>query len=336
MGDRLIRSSGPAQWSQPGSISERSEYRDAFLDLHGSSRMTVAGSSPWTGRLEWQRSTAYGIALCGNVREEFTRDRRNIRSDPRGTYELLVPIAGTAQVEQGSSVGEIRPGALAICEIDRPVAFAHGHDFVSISLIVPASEVERRSPAAARKSPAFSGVNGVGRLIRQMVTTLHEERQQLTEAAFDFAADQLLDLVLFAADGGADSAPVDQRARVEAEIRQYVRRHADERDLNIGGIARALGWSARYLQDVLNAADTTARDLIRSERLRLARSRLTSAGWVDRSIAHIAYASGFASHASFTTAYRREFGRAPRDVRKSSGSGTPEAAPANQRRRRPT
>lgn len=317
------------QWSQPGSIAKESEYRDAFLDLHGSSRMAVEGSLPWTGRLEWQRSTAYGIALCGNVREEFTRERRNIRSDPRGTYELLIPIAGTARMEQGSSAGDLRPGTLALCEIDRPVAFAHGPDFVSMALIVPASEVERRRPAAARKPPTFSGVNGVGRLIRRMATTLHEERQQLTEAAFDFAADQLLDLILFAADGGADSAPVDQRARVEAEIRQYVRGHADERDLNIVGIARALGWSARYLQEVLNAADTTARDLIRSERLRLARSRLTSTGWVDRSIAHIAYASGFASHASFSTAYRREFGRTPRDVRKSSDSGTTEAAPVN-------
>ena len=70
---------------------------------------------------------------------------------------------------------------------------------------------------------------------------------------------------------------------------------------------------------MLKAADTTARDLIRSERLRLARSRLTAAGWAGRSIAQIAYASGFASHASFATAYRREFGVTPRDSRQSRG-----------------
>jgi AraC-like DNA-binding protein len=151
-----------------------------------------------------------------------------------------------------------------------------------------------------------------------MITTLHEERRQLTEASFDFAADQLLDLVLFAADGAADAAPLDQRARVEAEIRQYIRRHAEDPDLNIVAIARALGWSARYLQDVLNAADTTARDLIRSERLLLARSRLTSAGWAESSIAQIAHACGFTSQASFATAYRREFGQAPREARRSA------------------
>lgn len=308
------------QWNSPESISAGSLYSDAFAELHGASRMTVADGVPWTGRLEWQRSATYGIALCGNVREEFTRDRRHIRTDPRGTYELLMPIAGTARVEQGSAAAEIGPGTLALCEIDRPVTFAHDDDFVSIALIVPGSEIERRSPAAARKPPAFSGASGLGRLIRRMAATLHEEREQLTEEAFDFAGDQLLDLVLFAADGGADSAPADQRARVEAQVRHYVRRHAGERELTIVGIARGLGWSARYLQEVLKAADTTSRDLIRSERLRLARSLLASPGWADRSIAQIAAASGFASHATFTTAHRQEFGETPRDYRRSRGA----------------
>jgi AraC-like DNA-binding protein len=303
--------------NETGSISAGSQYRDAFLELHGSGRMTVDEGARWTGRLEWQRSSRYGIALCGSVQEKFTRGRGDIRSAPRGTFELLMPIAGAAWVEQGSASGEIGPGTLALCEIDRPVGLTHGLDFTSIAVIVPAEEIERRSPAAVRRPPAINGLSALGRLVRQMITTLHEERRQLTEESFDFAAGQLLDLVLFAADGEADAAPLDQRARVETEIRQYIRRHAEEPDLNIVAIARALGWSARYLQDVLNAAGTTARDLIRSERLLLARSRLTQAGWAELSIAQIAHACGFTSQASFATAYRREFGRAPREARRS-------------------
>ena len=307
---------GMYRWNSPDSVSTVDRWRDAFLDLHGTSHMTVDDGAPWAGRLDWQRSTTYGIALCGNVQQEFTRQRRHIRADPRGTYELLMPIAGTARVEpQGSSAVDIGPGTLAFCEIDRPVTFAHAADFVSLALIIPGSEVERRSPAAARRPPALNGASGLGRLIRRMTSTLHEEREQLTEASFDFAADQLLDLILFAADGGTDSAPAEQRAKIEAEIRQYVRRYADEHDLTIARIARALGWSARYLQDVLQTAGTTSRDLIRSERLRLARSRLASPGWAGQSIARIAYASGFTSHAAFTTAYRQEFGVTPRSFR---------------------
>ncbi len=304
------------QWNSPESISTGPEYRDAFLELHGSSRMAVMDDGPWAGRLEWQRSARFGVVLCGDVGEEFTRNPADIRADPRETFELLLPMAGSAYVEQGSSSAEIHAGTVAFCDIDRPVSFAHGQDFLSLAVIIPAAELESRSPATVHRPTAFSSVSGIGRLIRRSVLALHEERRHLTEKTFDFATGQLLDLVLLAADG-ADSAPSNHQGRVEREIREYVRRHAADQSLNIVVLARDLGWSARYLQSVLNAAGTTARDLIRTERLGLAHSRLSSTSWAGYSIAQVAYACGFASHSSFATAYRKAFGVTPRETRKS-------------------
>jgi AraC-like DNA-binding protein len=258
--------------------------------------------------------------LCGNVREELVRERRHIRTDPRGRFELLVPTVGRALVEQSGLGGEIRPGTLTLCDVDRPLTFSHAEDFLAVAMIVPAEAIHRRTPAAARSSRVFDGAAGLGRLIRQAVITLQEERERLSETTFDIACDQLLDLVCLAAEGATDSAPAAQRKEVDAQVRRYVRRHAAEPDLCIDGIARALGWSARYIQDVLQAAGTTSRDLIRSERLRLARTRLAGPAWDSRSIAQIAYACGFASHASFATAYRREFGMTPRETRRDRRS----------------
>lgn len=93
---------------------------------------------------------------------------------------------------------------------------------------------------------------------------------------------------------------------------------ACDRDLDVVGIARALGWSARYVQQVLQAANTTSRDLIRRERLNVARTRLVSASWSTYSIAEIAHSCGFGSHASFATAFREEFGTTPREARRSA------------------
>ncbi|MGW3247313.1 AraC family transcriptional regulator [Streptomyces sp. NPDC001070] len=303
-------------WNQGDSISSVGVWDDVFTDLHGASRISVPDrTAPWTGRLDWQQSQEFGIALCSGGRETVSRDARHIRSDPRGTYELLVPLAGTAWVEQGTSSGELRPGYMALCDIDRPMTFAHDSDFLSIALIMPGRQVAGRSPAAAREPQMFSGAGGLGRVVRRMVTTLQEEREQFSETTFDMACERLLDLVCLAAEGATDSAPAGQRATVEAEIRRYVRRHACDDSLDVGGIARALGWSTRYIQQVLQAADTTSRDLIRRERLRLARTRLASSGWAGHSIAEIAHSCGFGSHASFTTAFRQEFGMTPRDVR---------------------
>ena len=86
------------------------------MRLHGGSQISVPDpQAPWAGNLDWQRSGTYALALCSGGEELVRRERRHIRSDPRGTYELLVPIAGTAWVEQGSSSGDIDPGAMVLC-----------------------------------------------------------------------------------------------------------------------------------------------------------------------------------------------------------------------------
>lgn len=310
-----------SSWSQALTFSSASAWDEVFTDFHGASRIKVPDrGAPWTGRLEWQRSKTYGLAQCSGGEEVVQRDNRHIRADPRGTHELLVPLAGSAWVEQAGASGEIGPGAMALCDIDRPLTFAHGTDLRSISLIVNGHNLSARSRLAAGGPQLLHGDRGLGRVVRQLITTLHEEREHLSENTFDIACDRLLDLVCLAVEGGVDSAPTGQRASVEAAIRRYVREHACDRDLDVVAIARALGWSARYVQQVLQAAGTTARDLVRRERLNVARTRLASASWSTYSIAEIAHASGFGSHASFATAFRAEFGTTPREARAAARS----------------
>jgi AraC-like DNA-binding protein len=303
-------------WNVTDPIPSVGEWDEAFTGLHGAGRITVPDpDKPWTGHLEWQRSEAYALALCQGDEESVHRDRRHIRSDPRGTCELLVPLAGTAWVEQGSSSGQIGPGAMAFCHIDRPLAFAHDARYRSVAFIMREQDVAARSPVASREPTVLDGSTGLGRLVRSMVATLQDERGQFSESAFDIACDHLLDLVCLAAEGRRDTAPSGQRALVEAEIRRYVRTHAHEAELDVNAIARALGWSARYIQQVLQASGTTPGDLIRHERLQLARSRLASVSWAATSISQIAHACGFGSHATFTTAFRQQFGKTPSDAR---------------------
>ncbi|WP_405577568.1 AraC family transcriptional regulator [Streptomyces sp. NBC_01092] len=303
-------------WSQSLTFSSAGAWDEAFTGLHGAGRISVPDrDAPWTGRLEWQRSHAYGLALCSGGREVVERDARHIRSDPRGAYELLVPLAGTARVEQGPSATGIRPGQMVLCDVDRPMTFAHDAGFLSVAFMMSGEDVAVRSRVAAAGPQLLDGTRGLGRVVRQLTATLHEEREQLTEPAFDIACDRLLDLVCLAAEGGGDTVPSGQRATVEAAVRRHVRRHACDADLDVASVARALGWSVRHVQQVLQAAGTTARDLIRRERLNVARARLAGAGWAAYSIAEIAHSCGFGSHASFATAFRAEFGMTPREAR---------------------
>ncbi|GAB7036649.1 MULTISPECIES: AraC family transcriptional regulator [Catenuloplanes] len=293
-----------------------SDWQQAFADLHGAMRITVPDrDAPWSSRLEVRRTSSYGVAFCGGGRQFVSRQSRHIRADPRGRFELLVPLTGSAGMEQDRTAAQIGPEAMVLCDLDRPLTFTHQDDFRSIALIVPEDAVAGRSRALTAGSRRIDARTGLGRVVRQLVTSIHQERQLLSGAAFDLTCDRLLDLVCLAAEGGGAAAPADRRALVETEIRRYVRQHAAEPGLDVTVVARALGWSPRYLQQVLRDAGTTPRDLIRRERLLLARSRLASPAWSRTSIGGIARSCGFGSHASFTTAFRAEFGVPPRDAR---------------------
>jgi len=303
--------------SSTRNFASAGDWEEAFTALHGASKISVADQgAPWAAQLDWRQSRTYGLAYCAGGEEQVIRQGRHIRSDPRGTCELLVPLAGKAWVEQGPASAELRAGDMGLCDVDSPFTFAHDDDFRSIAFIVPREDVTVRSPAAFRKPSMFDSSSGLGRVVRAMVTTLQEEHGTLSETAFDITCDRLLDLVCLAAEGDTAGAPAAHRDIVEADIRRYIRRHAHESTLDVVVVARALGWSVRYVQQILQAADTTARDLIRYERLHLARARLAGAG--ASSIAQIARACGFSSHSAFASAFREEFGMTPSDARAST------------------
>ena len=290
------------------------DWEDAFTALHGASQISVADQgAPWTAQLDWRQSRTYGLAYCAGGEEQVVRHGRHIRFDPRGTCELLIPLAGKAWVEQGPASAELRPGDMALCDVDSPFTFAHDDDFRSIAFIVPRQDVTVRSPAAFRKPATLDSSSGLGRVIRTRATTLQEEHARLSETTFDLSCDRLLDLVCLATEGDTAGAPAAHRDAVEADIRRYIRQHAHESALDVVVVAKALGWSDRYVQQILQAAGTTVRDLIRHERLQLARVRLAHAG--NSSISQIARACGFSSHSTFATAFRKEFGVTPSDAR---------------------
>jgi AraC-like DNA-binding protein len=290
-------------------------WDEAFAALHGDHDvLPTAGPDPGCGRLVLQQTDRYRLAWCGGAGQRIARGARHVRRDPRGAFELLVPLRGSAQVSAGGATSALAPGTAALCDMDRPLHLSHGADFESIALVVPQPEISTRSRSLEAAATVIDTSRGIGALVRQLAVSLHGERHDLDQRAFDTSCDGLLDLATLAAAGAAQAPEVHQDSVADA-VRGYVRAHAHEADLDVHRVARALGWSSRHVQAVLQASGTTARDLIRSQRLELARSRLADRRWAGVTVADIASASGFSTHSSFSTAFRAEFGTTPSAAR---------------------
>jgi AraC-like DNA-binding protein len=87
-------------------------------------------------------------------------------------------------------------------------------------------------------------------------------------------------------------------------------------------VARTLGLSGRYLQQIFAGHGQNLSSIIRARRIDEAKRLLWSAGSRHHSISSIAYAVGFADPGHFSRAFLAETGTSPRDFRSQSQSAS--------------
>jgi AraC-like DNA-binding protein len=272
-------------------------------------------SDSYRGHVVRQRTAAYQLIGWTSEAELITRSTRGIRRDPRGHCELLVPLKGDLFVGRDEPESRLRTGAMALVPVDSPFKIAHETGAVALTLLVPRERVAHRLGPAADRGQLVLGDKGLARVSRDLLVSLLRERSALSGDDFDSVCDRVVDLFCLAAAGETRLPEQSGATAVVDSVRGYVRAHASDPDLSVAAMAAAIGWSPRYIQAILARHGTTASDLIRSERLDLARTRLANPAFASHTIASIAAAAGFNSPSAFASAYRRHFGYSPRHTR---------------------
>ncbi|BBC32091.1 Transcriptional regulator [Streptomyces graminofaciens] len=297
------------------------ERADFWSDQMGTyqSRMgyRYARTENFLGRTVRQRTDTYQLVRYESDQVEYTRTPHHARQDPDEDYRLLLPVGGEIVLRQAGEEARLTPGTGALVTFASPFQCLQSDAIDAYILTIPAREVNERLNA---RSPVAAGLDltrGLGRIVGSMLNDLHEEREHLTDPQFNAVSDRIVELVCMLAVGDDRPEVPGQLGEVETMVRRYAREHAADPDLTGTTMARALGWSLRQIQLALQRAGTTPRELIREERLRLVRDRLLCADCVHMTITDLAYASGFSSASSLSTAFRRRYGVSPREMRQS-------------------
>ncbi|MEU6746760.1 helix-turn-helix domain-containing protein [Spirillospora sp. NPDC046719] len=264
------------------------------------------------GRMIRQYSGAYQLVSYWSSETHYLRTPDLVRREPDEDYRLLIPLYGAAGLVTDRSEATVRPGTGALLTIAQPCRFTQSGSLRAVLLTIPAREVPGPYPASC----FFDLTKGLGRLVSAMIGVLRDERDELTAAQFDAACDRLTELVRMLIEGAEQPPAAGRLAEVEADIRRYVRRNIADPELSGSSVAHGLGWSLRQVQLALQQAGTTPRELIREERLRLARERLRDPRHRHVPITDIGHGTGFPSSSAFSAAYRRRFGETPRDTRR--------------------
>lgn len=299
-----------------GADSGQEAWREWVTGIHGHFDFDFAAGNSYQGDVVHQHTSAYQLVHWSGEAETLTRTHSSVRRDPRGTYELLVPLHGSLKVEQAGEVGWVRTGEMALVPVDTPLRLSHATDVSSLTLVAPAERIEQRLSRRTGSSHRTLGQVGLPRVVRDLIITLGEQREHLTGSEFDSACDRVVDLFCLAVTGADEQPDRYGDTAVRNSIENYIRSHAADPELTVSTMANTIGWSVRYIQTVLARSGTTATELIRNERLDLARTLLSSRSHAALTISAIANNAGFTSSSAFSYAYRRRFGCSPSDSRR--------------------
>lgn len=299
---------------------ERGEWwRDQVSSIHCSMSFKLADD--YHGRIEHQRSDTYQLVRWWGDAEDITRDQKQIRTDPHDAYELLIPTREVLALRHGDQTLHVAPRQMALTSLDRSLDLSHGDGFSSIAFVIPRERLDLRLPRLPQSGVMLNPTIGLGRIVVDLVASLRENGASLAGNQFDAICDRIVDLLALTYNADTTTSSVDVHEGLVASIRRFVRENAHDPELTGAVVAARLGWSLRNIQTQLQRADTTPSELIREERLSLARLRLQDPAWHRQSVTQVAYASGFGDLSTFSNAYRRHFGERPSDTRSATLAG---------------
>jgi AraC-like DNA-binding protein len=243
------------------------------------------------------------------------RTERQLKSRPSDMLKVCIQRAGTATVQQDDRDIALRPGFLAIYDIDRPYALRlDGEHWCSDVIAFPrdALGVSERV-LRTLMSRAVPATSGPGAVLSEFVCTTVRQRSGI---AADGAAEHLgraaVDLVA-AALSGPDTLPGEPDP-VRWQITSYLRAKLADPKLSHDTVAAAHHMSSRTLHRLFSAEEQSVSQLIRSMRLSAIHRELTSD--TTRSISQIAARWGLHDMPHFNRIFRAAYGMRPSDVRR--------------------
>jgi len=189
-----------------------------------------------------------------------------------------------------------------------------------ITFRVPAAAITPLVPdlgaVVARRVPAESQAL---RLLVRYLEVLQDTSALATPQLQRVVATHVYDLLALALGATHEAAEIAngrglRAARVQAVLAE-IKAHFTNPRFSPADVAKAIGVSPRYVQDLLHDTDISFTERVMELRLQKARAMLADAAHRHLKIIEIAYACGFGDLSYFNRVFRRRYGDTPSGVR---------------------
>lgn len=304
----LSRDDRPAYWREQVSANQ------------GGARVNFGNWPKFHGALKVQRLAGYQLGDFQNVQFESTaisyeRTRAEIEADGDRSARLLIPRRGALGIEQNGSRVLLKRGQLGVVDWGERMVLSHEDDVRGWILNVPTNSL-RLSP----KGPPHLELDAHDPLLGSVLALA----EQLSRHSDAMTSSQFLQISTHWA--GLLAAALDERRAPEAtkfaaisrDARMHIQRYSDDPRLTVQAVAEHLGVSRRQLERAMQDSGMSPHSCLLATRTERAVKRLTDPRYTGRTIADVAYDSGFVSLSAFNNACRGKYGASPGQLRHQS------------------
>jgi AraC-like DNA-binding protein len=330
---------------------ERTEFRSEVLPSEGRwpawnqnlSRFAVdtdgfGSDRPFDGAM---RTCAAPSGLSFTVVESCAPQR--LSASPgmvANVFWLALILAGNSVLDLGEEPIPMSPGDILYGKRGAPSSLEIRTQFRMLLVNIPGELLSRKVLLPLpNKAIWLPGRSGMGRILSSLLGAVADSLDELNEmltGPIEAALAQLLLSTLF---GEQAERPLGGAATIRAgllqRLWQAIELSLDDPGLSLGRIAAAEGLSVRYVQKLFEESGQSFSSYVRRRRLEQCRSDLANPLNANVSITSTCFHWGFNDAATFSRAFRDEFGVSPREYRRTHARPN-ELARRSQRPRDPS
>jgi AraC-like DNA-binding protein len=275
---------------------------------------------PFVGEINSVKAKDLVFSTLHSRDQVVRRTARDIRRDGRELLLVVLQLGGSCDLEQDGRDTRLGPGDMACFDTRRPYMMNFGDAFKQLVIQVPASTIAGLlGPTSHFVSRKVSGASPMGRLAFPFLQETSNTLAELGSNAADGVIDMSISLLATAfGELRAEDARTLRWGKdaLLCRAKAYIESHLQDPDLGTDGIARYLGVSRRYLQEIFRADRSTPAAFLWSRRLARSRRYLVDPLMDGQSISQIALSCGFKDFTHFSRRFKAVYLATPRDCRR--------------------
>ncbi|MET9488696.1 AraC family transcriptional regulator [Nocardia sp. NPDC006630] len=278
----------------------------------------------WHGKVSTTQFDRSSFTLMSASAQRLFRTRRQIEQASAEFLLVNIVVKGENRTEQNGRIADSPAGSIAFFDSARPIESLTTENSVSaivrapMHLVLEHAGLVRDELPIATPMPTTGALGVVAGFFRGLAELPPDETNQAATVLDSEIAGMLSSAVLLAT-GRTSPAPSDS-LYTRQQVLAYLRRRFTDPELTVDEVAHACLVSRRTLYRLCEGFGGPAA-LVRRMRVEHAR-RLLRAD-LNRPLAAVAAASGFATDRHFYRAFREETGQTPGQFRAQLDPGTP-------------